>query len=92
MAARLQWNATVTLNVSTRAGVRTSSDVFSSSRLQVSMMTMGTPSGVASACSRVGGSTGGGESGKDSVAAAVMRLVLPTPCASAGACQPLETC
>lgn len=52
------------------------------------MMTMGTPSGVASAGSLVGGSTGGGESGNDSVAAAVIRLVLPTPC---GRCSQLVT-
>ena len=42
-------------------------------------MTTGTPSGVVSAGSLAGGSTGGGWSGKVSVAAAVMSEVLPTP-------------
>ncbi len=42
-------------------------------------MTTGTPSGVVSAGSLAGGSTGGGWSGNVSVAAAVIRLVLPTP-------------
>ena len=51
----------------------------SSARLDVSEIWTGTPSGVLSGGSFVTGSTGGGESGNDSVAAAVMRLVLPTP-------------
>lgn len=56
-----------------------SSACLSSGREEVSVITTGTPSGVVSAGSLAGGSTGGGWSGKVSVAAAVMRLVLPTP-------------
>ncbi len=52
---------------------------LSSGREEVSTRTMGTPSGVVSCASLVGGNTGGGCSGKDSVAAAVMREDLPTP-------------
>lgn len=67
----------ITLALSTAQ--RTSSEERSSARLDVSESCIGTPSGVQSGGSFVTGSTGGGESGKDSVAAAVMRLVLPTP-------------
>jgi hypothetical protein len=56
-----------------------SSACLSSGREEVSVMTTGTPSGVVSAGSLAGGRTGGGWSGKVSVAAAVIRLVLPTP-------------
>lgn len=52
---------------------------LSSGREEVSTRTMGTPSGVVSCASLVGGNTGGGCSGKDSVAAAVMSEDLPTP-------------
>ena len=56
----------------------TSSAGLSSGRDDVSVMINETPSGVASALNLVAGSTGGGLSGKDSVAAAVIRDVLPT--------------
>ena len=52
---------------------------LSSGRELVSVITTGTPSGVVSAGSWAGGSTGGGRSGKVSVAAAVMSDVLPQP-------------
>lgn len=42
------------------------------------MTVMGMVSGMVSGGSLVGGRTGGGRSGKDSVAAAMMREVLPT--------------
>lgn len=45
----------------------------------VSVITTGTPSGVVSAGSLAGGSTGGGCSGKVSVDAAVINDVFPTP-------------
>ena len=50
----------------------------SSSRLDVSTIVRGTPSGVASAGNRVGGWQGGGDIANVSVAAAVMSAVFPT--------------
>ena len=64
----------------TSAFLQASSRLALSSGLEeVSTKTMGTPSGVVSCASLVGGSTGGGCSGKDSVAADVIREDFPTP-------------
>ena len=61
------------------SGSCTSKAGLSSGRLHVSKICTGTPSGVLSGGSFVVGSVGGGESGNDSVAAAVMSEVFPTP-------------
>ena len=68
--------ATTTTSAARRAASRAG---LSSSRADVSTRRRGTPSGVASAGRRVGGSVGGGWSANASAAAAVMRQVFPTP-------------